>query len=272
MTQGSELSVPTNENLLSLISDAEDDFGGMRKRDFILPRANIMQALSPDVVDGRFPAGTVVDSSTKAAIIEPRKDGKFIVPLMMWIEWIEWNKQRNVGRDDRIIARSVDPQSDLAKRAESWQTYTDQNGREVPVVTEYYNFIAAFVDDNNDYDNIYLIGFARSSHRVGKMWLNRMFKTKVAIENKYVRPSMWAMRWAFKTELIRKDSFSYYAPAIGDGRENPREDWPRLKAIADEFKARRAEIMDRNTNVHEADSGEGEATPATPAGTAASEM
>jgi hypothetical protein len=250
-------------NALSLIADANDDFAGMRKRDFILPRANILQALSPDVVDGRAPAGTVMDSSTKAAIIQPRQEGKYVVPMLFWFEWIEWNKQRNVDKDERIVARSVDPKSELAKRAEAWETFVNSEGREVCVVTEYFNFIVAIVDDQtNDYDNIYLTGFARSSHRAGKMWLNRMHKTKIDIGGQYVRPSMWAMRWAYKTELVRKDNFAFYVPVIGDGKQNPLADWARLKTIADEFKARKAEIMERNTNKE--DTGVAEAAPVTP--------
>jgi hypothetical protein len=251
MTQA--LSTPPTPGALStMLAGADDDFISMRKKDFILPRANILQALSPDVVEGKFSAGTVMDSSTKSEIIKPRTAGKFIVPFMMWMEWIEWNRVRNVDKDQRIIARSVDPTSELAKRADKWEVYVNDQGREVCTVTEYYNFVCAIIDPaRNNYEDVYLTGFARSSHRVGKQWLNRMFKTKIEVEGNWIKAPMFAMRWAYQTELIKKDGFSFYAPCIGDGQENPRSDWAQLKATSDEFKARRQEIMERNSNKEE---------------------
>lgn len=256
-----------DENKLAMLANAEDDFAGMRARDHILPRATLLQALSPDVVDGRFPAGTVIDSATKMVLVEPRKDGKVIIPLMFWLEWIEWNRKRDVPKEEKVIARSVDPLSDLAKRAEKWETYTNNEGKEVCVVTEYFNFICMFVDPAApDYDNVYLTGFSKSSHRIGKMWLNRMSKTKVNVNGEFIKPPMWAMQWAYKTELQKKDGNAYYVPSIGDGKVNPIEHWEYIKAVADGFKSRRAEIMDRNSartedTAHEAGAPTGAAGP-----------
>lgn len=254
---------PATGALSTLFTGADEDFADMRKKDMILPRANIMQALSPDVVDGKFPAGTVVDSSTKAILAEAKKDGLKIVPLMFWLEWIEWNRVRNVDKKDRIVARSTDPQSELAKRADKWEVYTNDQGREVCTVTEYYNFVCVVIDPaRNTYDDAYLIGFARSSHKQGKMWLNRMYKTRINVEGAFVRPPMCFMQWAFKTELVKKDGFSYYVPCIGDGDEVPRDLWPKLKQMSDDMKAMKQELMERNSNKDaDADTG-GDAVPA----------
>lgn len=261
---------PTAGALSTLFTGADDDFADMRKKDLILPRASILQALSPDVVEGKYPAGTVVDSATKSVIAEPRKDGLKIVPLMFWLEWIEWNRVRNVDKKERILGRSTDPQSDLAKRAEKWEVYTNDQGREVCTVTEYYNFTAALVDPKRgNYDDVYLMGFARSSHRVGKMWLNRMLKTRINVDGAFVRPPMCFMQWAFKTELIKKDGFSFYAPCIGDGEETSRDLWPMLKAMSDEMKQRKHDIMERNSNKDDTAADTGESVAAS---TAASEM
>ena len=189
---------------------------------------------------------------------------------MFWLEWIEWNRVRSVDKKERIIARSTDPQSELAKRADKWEVYTNDQGREVCTVTEYYNFVSVLVDPKRGtYDDAYLIGFARSSHRVGKMWLNRMYKTRINVDGAFVRPPMCFMQWAFKTELVKKDGFSFYVPCIGDGEEAPRDLWPKLKQMSDEMKAMKQEIMERNSNKDEATADTGEA-PVT--GTATSEM
>jgi hypothetical protein len=233
---------------LSLFEGTNDDFASMRQKDHLLPRATILQANSPDVSGGRYSAGTVMDSATKGEIIKPRTDGKYIIPLMYWLEWIEWNKKRNVPKEERIVAQSVDPQSKLAQRADKWEVYTNSEGREICTVTEYFNFLAIIIDPKyNDYDSVYLTGFARSSHRIGKMWLNRLIKARIEVEGQYIKAPMWAYRWAYKTEMVQKDGFSYYVPVIGDGIANPQQDWAQLKAIADGFKARRKEIMERNS-------------------------
>ena len=77
--------------------------------------------------------------------------------------------------------------------------------------------------------------------------MNRLVKSRVEVNGVWSKAPIWTYRWAYKTELVKKDGFSYYVPTIGDGVENPREDWSQLKALSDEFKARRQEIMDRNS-------------------------
>lgn len=244
---------PNDAALINLMGNSDDDFVDMRKRDFILPRAQLTQPLSPDVVEGRCPAGAIRDSSTKQVIVAPKQEGMFIIPLMFWLEWIEWNRDRDASKDKMIIERSVDPTSKLARRAEAWETYVNDQGKEKAVVTEYYNFVCAIINAKyNDYDSVYLTGFARSSHKIGKMWLNSMYKRRIEINGEYVRPRMWATRWALSTRLETKDSYKFFIPVIGEGTENPRTDWAKLKDIADSFTARRAEIMDRNSNVQEA--------------------
>lgn len=258
-------------NLSTLLVGAEDDFVSMRKKDILLPRATILQANSPDVASGRFPSGTVMDSATKSEIIKARTDGKFIIPLMMWLEWIEWNPKRNAPKDEKIIDRSVDPSGKLANRADKWETITNAEGREVCVVTEYYNYIGIILDPKmNDYDSVYLTGFCRSSHRIGKMWLNRLAKARMEIEpGNWVKAPMWAYRWAYKTEMVSKDGYTYYVPSIGEGQLNPQADWAMLKGVSDGFKARRSEIMDRNSNKDDETEA---AAGATPVSAANSEM
>lgn len=270
MTQ--DVSITATPGALShLLIGADDDFVDMRKKDHILPRAAIMQALSPDVVDGKFPAGTIVDSSTKAVLMEAKKDGLKIIPLMFWLEWIEWNRIRNVDKKERIVASSTDPQGELAKRADKWEVYINDQGKEVPTVTEYYNFVCVVIDPKAPtYDNAYLLGFARSSHKQGKMWLNRMYKTRINVDGAFVRPPMCFMQWAFKTELVKKDGNSYYVPCIGDGEEVPRELWPKLKTMSDEMKSMKQALMERNSNKDEGHADAGDA--AAPMDTAKAEM
>jgi len=248
-----QLSVPTNETTsLSLLKqyNVEDDFASMRSRDVVLPTARIMQMLSPEVVQGKAAHGDMVDKSTANILFKAKTEKHAIVPFMMWLEWIEWNKVKTCPKNERIIERTTDPSSKLAKRSEAWETWKNNEGKEIPVVTEYYNFIVAFVtEDYANYDDLYLLGFARSSHKIGKMWLNRMRKNKIKLDGEYITPPMCAMRWAFKTAMVSNEAGQpYWIPSFGDGFQNPSGDLQRLISISNSLKEQRKEIMERNTN------------------------
>lgn len=265
----SELTNPHNTSLSTHFADSDDDFVGMRQRDHLLPRAKLLQATSPDVIQGRFHAGTVIDSATKGILVTPRTDGKFIVPFMYWNEWIEWNVDRNAPKTESVVERSTDPTSKLARRAESWETRKDPRGRDVAVVTEYYNFICALIDPKAvNYSDIYLFNFARSAHRVGKQLLNALYRFRTTIDGVSGRPPMYFTRWAYRTDMVTKEQNTYYVPTIGDGCVNPPADISGLKAIADGFKARKREIIERNTSRDERNEDDGgEAAPRTAAAT-----
>lgn len=243
--------------------NANDDFVGMRAKDIILPRAQVLQPLSAEVMDNGKPAGAIIDSSTKGILVPAREEGKYIVPIMTWLEWIEWNKDRDCDKKDRVVERSTDPASLLARRADRWETYVDEKGNNKPVVTEYYNFIIAVVDDKmSDYESLYIMGFARSSHTTGKLLLNRLRKTRVAGEDGMPVPApMFLNRIAIKTTVETKDSNKYWVPVLGEAKQNPDAHLPMLIRIATEAKARRAEIIERNRSEAD-DSGAGGATAA----------
>lgn len=245
-----------NTQISTMLADYQnDDFAGARARDLILPRATLMQPLSPEVMKAKFPAGAIVDKGTGEVIIQPRTPGSVIIPLMFWLEWIEWNKSRQVDKAERIVERSVDPSSKLAKRAEAWETYINSEGREICTVTEYYNFIAVVTDETTmDLDAVYVVGFSRSSHKTGKMWLNRLMKSKLFNGSEYVKAPICANKWAIKTEVEEKKGHMYWSPQIGDGKVNHPDHLAYLLKQSGEFKSRRADIMDRNSAKHDDES------------------
>lgn len=256
-------------NALSILSDynANDDFADMRAKDHILPRATLLQPLSVLVMDGNGVAGTIIDSATHSVLVPAREDGKYIIPVMHWLEWLEWNRDRDCPKNEKVIARSVDPAGDLAKRADKWEVFIDDKGRERPVVTEYHNYIVAIVDDKiSDYESLYILPFCRSSHKTGKMLLNRLYKTKIASPDGFpVRAPMFYNRIAIKTSVETKGADKYWVPILGDARPTPPEHFAQLVAIATDLKARKRDIIDRNRSdvaENEGASGETSAAPA----------
>lgn len=267
-----DVIVPAKNNALAVLGgyDAADDFKDMRGKDHILPRAMLMQPLSSPVMDGKAQAGEIVDSSTLSVIVPARTEGKYIVPIMMWLEWIEWNRDRDCPKDQKVVARSVDPAGDLAKRADRWEEYIGSDGKKKVAVTEYYNFIVAVVDDKmSDYENLFVMGFARSSHKIGKTLLNRLYKYRIpGADGMPVKAPMFFNRIAIKTQVEQKENNKYWVPVLGDSKPNPDAHLTQLALIATSFRERRSEIIDRNRNDH--DDAEVAAGPA--GGTASKEM
>lgn len=232
--------------------NANDDYVDMRAKDYILPRAQILQPLSVDVMEGGKQAGSIMDSSTKNILVNPKAEGKFIVPIMMWLEWIEWNRDRDCDKDKKVVARSVDPASPLAIRADRWEEFIGTDGKKKVAVTEYFNFIVAVVDEKmSDYEALYIMGFARSSHKTGKVLLNRLSKTKIpGPEGIPVRAPMFLNRIGITTAVETKDNNRFWIPVLGEAKPNPDSHIPLLAKIATDMKARRADIIDRNRNEH----------------------
>ena len=88
-------------NDLSIYSSANDDFAGVRQQDVIMPRLMLQQSNSPGVQDGKYKMGDIVDSQQESAAIGIGSTGS-IVPLMFWLEWIEWNPDRAAPRIRRF--------------------------------------------------------------------------------------------------------------------------------------------------------------------------
>lgn len=252
----------TNANLPALYAGAEDDFADMRARDVQMPNLRLMQQLSPLVVSEIAKSGDFASVGSKEVILK-RGERKFIVPLIFWLEWIKWNPKKGVPKDQMILARSNDPQSDLAKIAERYETYKDANGNDRPVVTEYYNFIVSVVEGDDtaaDYSNLFVLNFSKTNHRTGKSWLNKLAKSKIRTADGFIRAPIWANQWELFATQEKKDEHTYWVSQIGASKPVPVAAHAELKDTSDMLKQRRAEIMAKNSNESEAT--EADVTPA----------
>jgi hypothetical protein len=241
--------ITTKANMPAIYSGADDDFKDMRQRDMIMPNLRLMQALSPLVTEDAAKSGDFADVSTKTVII-PKESKKFVVPLIFWLEWIEWNPNRKAAKDQRILNRSNDPSSELAKVAERWETIK-VDGKDRARVTEYYNFIVAManeMDGFTDFSQLYVLNFSKTGHRTGKMWLNKLKNSKIRFEDGVVKAPIWYNQWELYSILETKDTDKFYTPQIGSSKATPVIAHDELKATCDMLKERRAEIMSKNTN------------------------
>lgn len=247
-------------NDLSLYTSAQDDFSGMRQQDLIIPRVQLMQAISPQVTSGKWRMGQYIDMVQEQPVVDNGKVAK-IVPLMFWLEWIEWNPDRAAPKDKKVLARSTDPSSELAKMAEHYVEVDTPKGKRLRV-TEYYNFIVLAPSYTGNYEDAFMINFSKSSHRTGKSWLNKLMKAKIRVGDASIRAPIWAHAWELSTKNENKDGNVYSMPIIGAGEMIPVEVHASVKAISDAMKQRRAEVMAKNANTETDDAGSAGHEPA----------
>jgi hypothetical protein len=225
-------------NELSIYNGAED-FADMRQSDILTPRMKLMQFTSPDVKARKRNAGEFVSQVDNGVLI-PEGKSSLMVPLMFWLQWIEWNPDRSAPKDKLILGQSVDPRSDLAKRAEAFEKVQTKNGPKL-AVTENYNFLLALPEVTGNYTDIYIYSFARSSHKIGKTWLNRMQRIR---HGQNIAP-IWMHAWPLSSKVEKKDNDDYCVPVIGDAQQVPQDSWEQLNELSKQLKLRKNEMAAR---------------------------
>lgn len=155
------------------------------KEDLIIPRAKLLQALSPEVIDdgGKFRPGMIINSLTKEEL-----PGEFI-PIFKFTNWIRFNprdkKDPNFdpayGPGD-IIWRSTDP-LDIKVVEESKFGVNGEN----PLATKFINFFCYFPGVNMPL----ILSFSKTSLKAGRRLLSLaqfsgrdMFGTKYKVVSK----------------------------------------------------------------------------------------
>jgi len=161
-TEEKALSKPLNEApaYLTQLMQGNESLAGagldkVRSKDIVLPRATLMQALSPKVAkEGKFKAGDIVHNIDDTLLAEPGARIKIVV-IKHFLQWIAW-KDREVNNGG-ILESSYDESGALAKKFErgenSWQQ-VDENGNPVTkqkkgegtvpamvTLVEYHNFV-----------------------------------------------------------------------------------------------------------------------------------
>jgi hypothetical protein len=206
-----------------------------------------MQFTSPAVQDGKFTAGDFVISGEDRVAIKRNATG-IIVPIMFWLQWIEWHPDRNAPKSQRLIDRSTDPNSKLAVRAGRFEKVKKPDGKEMIAVTEYYNFIIALPELTGNFDELFIFGFSKSSHKVGKLWLNRARKLRTP-GGQDIAP-IWSNAWELSSFVEQNErNEKYMIPMIGNCKPVDAAWHPVLSEISAGVKAQKAAFADRTVEV-----------------------
>jgi hypothetical protein len=238
------------QTALSLLQNynVDEDYVQVRTRDIITPKLRLSQALSPECngQDSWARPGQFVLPDEKKIVYEGGKNAApvFITPVFFWLNWVEFNTKRDVPKDQIVLDRSFDPQSALAKSAERFDQVTNDKGKKVARVTEFYNFIVAI---NGDINQVASLSFYRSAHKVGKLWLNRIYKQRI----NDARAPMFIRAFGLGSIYVDEGpDAKYYAPSIGDTMDTPEDDYRGLIDLALFFRENRVKVMEKNTEAH----------------------
>lgn len=188
---------------------------GVDKQDIIIPRAKLLQALSPEIVDSLdgMKAGLIINSITKQQL--PAE----FVPVFKFTNWVRFNPRdtKAVGYDANykpgdVIWSSSDP---LDKRVVEEGKFGPNGER--PLATKFLNFFAHFPDAEMPV----IVSFSNTSYKAGKQLLSLcqftqgdMFSRKYKLGSKHVKSDVGAY-YVLTVDPIGKASDDEYKYAEG---------------------------------------------------------
>lgn len=235
-----------------IVYDAASDYEMMRPQDKIVSRLRLQQALSPAVNAGKMVQGCWAIDDNEVGI--ERGATTLIVPVMVWFQWVEFNPDMNADKKDKILAKSIDPTSELAKAAERYDTVINPDGKKVFRVTESYNFaVLCPTMKNSDWERLFVVSFQRSAHKLAKGWWNRMSNMRLNGEKLHMWRNTWELGAEFKDEGPKK---KYFLPTIDKPLAIPENKWAYLSNLAIGLRAQRAALAQRELDRAEEDAEE----------------
>lgn len=139
--------------------------GGINQEDLIIPRAKLIQALSPEVAEGLgFKPGAIINSLTKEILPDE------FIPVFMFKNYIRFNPRSKADPNfdtafepGAVIWKSSDPEDPKVLA----ETKFGANG-EKPVATTFLNFFSYF----HGVPMPIIVSFSKTSYRAGRQLLS----------------------------------------------------------------------------------------------------
>lgn len=167
-------------------------------QDLIIPRVKVINALSPERVDGIANEGDLLNSLTQESLL-----GKRFIPFRQYYSNIHWNPDRD--STVRIFCRSQDgrighSEAGAVSCASCGLNKFDNSktGKEAqPQCTQYLNFLG-FIEGS---PMPIVLSFARTNYAEGRKLLSMA---------KSMRQSLWNYAYELGVKLISKDRNKWY--------------------------------------------------------------
>lgn len=161
-----EVTEKTQTGLVPSIQPQRGFEGGVDQEDLIIPRAKLIQALSPELAEGvdGIKIGSIINSLTKEVLAQD------FIPIFTFKNFIRFNPR---SKDDpnfdsdyepgAVIWKSVDPMDPRVKE----QTKFGANG-EKPIAVTFINFFSYFPGVSMPI----IVSFSKTSYKAGKNLLS----------------------------------------------------------------------------------------------------
>jgi hypothetical protein len=248
----------------------------------IVPRLKIIQAMTDQALKDKIGNdGTVCITVGEASLVAKKGEPFLFQPRFFYNEWAKW-ADRNDKDSNRIVERSYDPTSELAKRAADsnrrYEEYPDQGNKPADKRMK-WTYVHHFVWVGVVYGSHPLAGteVVMSMER-GEFGNGRQFITAIASRRhmpdgttEKMKVPLWAQVWELKSALRDKSQGKWWGYDFGA---------PTTEGVApmipdSEFELAHAEFL-RLSQLHEqnrlrADHGEGDETEPQPAAATGSE-
>lgn len=198
MEENNKMMTAAESNALANQTQGAACFDEDSSKDLIIPRIKVINALSPERVDGIAQEGQLLNSLTQEDIT-----GKLFVPIKQYYSCIHWNP----NRDDelRIFCRSDDGRmghNDLGAvscatcgKCEFDNSKTGKDAQ--PQCTKYLNFLG-FISGQ---PMPIVLSFARTNYNEGRKMLS------IA---KSMRQALWNFSYKLESRQVTKDRNKWY--------------------------------------------------------------
>lgn len=201
---------------------------GVDKEDLILPRATLLQAMSPQVADGKENCrpGVIINNLTNEVLPET------FVPIFKWTEYLKFNPM-----DSK--AEGFNP--DFEPKALIWKTTTPTaeqaaeckfgEAGEKPTAMKVMNFLCYFVG----YEMPVVLSFAKTSYRTGKELISMMQCRK---------GDMFSNRFRLIGKQKEKSGIKYFIYEIRDSGKANKEEFAIAEAWYEQFRGKEIKAHD----------------------------
>ena len=212
MKETKDLSVKEEQQLVSYDDSVAYGFEETKAEDIIIPRIKVIQALSPERVDGEANEGDVINSLTKENVA-----GKKFIPIKQYYTNIRWDPDR--GADTRILCRSFDGKIGedengtlvCAKCRKNQFDNTKTGKAAQPTCTAYLNFLGFMEGEPMPV----VLSFARTNYNEGKKLLS------IA---KSMRAAAWNYCYTLSSKKVTKDKQAWFIMTTAMAGKTSEED------------------------------------------------
>lgn len=229
MSEFNELTKKETEQLAE--QEAVHGFEDTRPEDIIIPRIKVINALSPERIDGIANEGAIINGLTQEDVADKR-----FIPIKQYYSNIYWNPDRDA--EQRMFCRSFDGRigtdddgSHACDKCGKCRFDNTKTGKDAqPLCTAYINFLGYF--EGNPMPVV--LSFAKTNYNEGKKLLS------IA---RSMRTSIWNYAYTLSSKQISKGKNRWFIVVP----QMVNETTPEERALAFEiFKA--YEKININTN------------------------